>query len=210
MNDFRRDIAIRKTCSILEEEYSFIFKDKVALDFFAREGDWQTKYYAKKVKHIHAWEINPSFAKQLRKNLFEYGDVVIGDSFKLADETNIKFDIIVFDNPQGCYGENNSYCEHFEALKFVPKLLNDGGGLVVFNVKLVPWKYDDKKEWKKRRNEFYKMKDCSNLSKDFIDSFYNNLFTSQGFKVDFSFMVKRPQEGGLYLYTIKLSRKSNL
>lgn len=201
-----RDIAIKNICRILEEEQNIVLKDKFALDFFAREGDWQTAFYAKKVKKVVAWEINPKFEEKLYKNLPLTAEITIGDSFKLALSETRKFDMIVIDNPQGCFGEENFYCEHFEALSFIPKLLKKDG-ILVFNVKLKPWNYNDNFIWQKRRNEFYKLNDCSNLTQDFVLEFYKDLFLFYNLSSEFEFLEKRPQESGLFSYVIKFSKE---
>ena len=167
-----KDTAIKQICSMLIDRYHINLSDKVALDFFAREGDWQTQYYADKVKKVHAWEINPKHEQALKRNLPENTDITIGNSFILAKQSNNFFDMVVLDNPQGCYGENKMYCEHFEALELSLNLLKKSGGLLVFNVKTQPFRYSDKKQWQKRRNNFYLLEDCSYLSEEFIFNFY--------------------------------------
>ena len=49
------------------------------LEFFAREGDWQTLAYFPHVKSLTAWEIDPAFEDRLRQNL-NGAEVEIGDS----------------------------------------------------------------------------------------------------------------------------------
>ena len=64
-----REIAIKRICNKLVNQYGIKLNDKVALDFFAREGDWQTQHYADKVKKVYAWEINPQHEQSLKRNL---------------------------------------------------------------------------------------------------------------------------------------------
>jgi len=201
-----RDIAIKKICSKLIDRYHINLDDKTALDFFAREGDWQTSYYANKIKKIYAWEINPRHEQNLKQNLPENADVTIGDSFVLAKQNNIFFDMVVLDNPQGCYGKNKMYCEHFEALELSLDLLKNSGALLIFNVKAQPFNYADNKQWQKRRNDFYSLGDCSCLSKEFIFSFYENYFNIRGYVTKFAFIETRPQEPGLYAFVTQIVR----
>lgn len=197
-----RDIAIREIIRRLLDVGTKLHEMK-ALDFFAREGDWQTCYYSKYVKQVYAWEIEPLFEKKLKENLPPTAKVTIGDSHILANNCSEKFDLIVLDNPQGCYG---SYCEHFDALPLALHLLMNES-IVIINVKYEPFDYENKLEWQKRRNEFYGT-DASFLSDEFIDQFYTCYFKKQGYDVEHHFSVKRPQEKGLKACVFKLRKKT--
>jgi 16S rRNA G966 N2-methylase RsmD len=199
-----RDIAIRKICHRLENLGVNISNFK-GLDFFAREGDWQTSYYAKKINKIHAWEVDKRFLENLKSNLPKNSDIVIGDSFKLAAECIEKFDLVVLDNPQGIFGENNEYCEHFEALHLIIKLLKRES-IVIFNVKTKPFNYSHKESWQKRRNKFYGLEDCSYLTSDFVKNFYKKYFFNLGYQTKDIFLTLRPQERGLYAATMILKK----
>jgi hypothetical protein len=166
-----------------------------ALEFFAREGNWQTQSFADKVKELHAWEINPVFESSLKANL-PGASIRIGDSFKIANEKKYYrfFDFLVFDNPQNIYG---NYCEHFEALPLVKKLLKSKG-IVIFDINLAPFDYDKFPLWKKRRSEYYSV-DARNLTPSFMLKFYTKFFNSQGFNVNFCFEEKRNNEYFSYL-----------
>ena len=197
-----RDVAIKKICRRLAEEYKTDISDFTALDFFARAGDWQTKYYAEKVRKVYAWEVDPDFEVQLRSNLPKSAEVTIGDSFALSREREGLFDMVVLDNPQGCYGPDNKYCEHFEALPLALKCLKVGGGIIIFNVKVQPFNYQNKLLWKSKRNSFYSREDCSRLDENFVFQFYESYMRDRGYSVDFSFWERRPQEPGLYAMTM--------
>jgi len=198
-----RDIAIKNVVSFLSSR-GVSLSDMTALDFFAREGDWQTAYYAPLVKQIHAWEINPLFEENLRKNLPQSAKIVIGDSHKMSMETNERFDLIVLDNPLGCYGEK--YCEHFDAIDCATTILKDFG-VIVLNVKTQPYNFEAFPDWKKRRDQFYQI-DSSSIQIEFIDQFYRKKFRSLGFEVEFSHLTRRPQEEHLYEYVAGLRRCS--
>jgi hypothetical protein len=201
-----KDVAIKIICKTLTEAYNVLLNDKIALDFFAREGDWQTQYYAQKVKKVHAWEIEDRFKNKLKENLPPNAEIAMGDSFVLAKDKNNFFDIVVLDNPQGCYGPDNIYCEHFEALDTSLGLLKKAGGILIFNVKTEPFNYHDKKQWQTRRNNFYLLDDCSSLSKEFILEFYKEYLSDRGYQTNFAFFVNRPQESGLEALTIQITR----
>ena len=198
-----RDVAIKSIVRDLQER-GVDLGNMTALDFFAREGDWQTSYYANLVSKIHAWEIDPNFEVSLRKNLPSNAEIKIGDSYEHARECREKFDLIVLDNPQGCFGRD--YCEHFEAIPVILPLLKDVC-ILIFNVKSKPFNYEDKAEWRKKRDDFYGV-DATELSEEFIHNFYKDYFHELGYLVEFSFLTKRPQEEGLSAYTAKMTRRN--
>lgn len=204
-----RDVAIKSICNKLIKQHNINLSEVVALDFYARGGDWQTQYYASQVKKIYAWEIESQFESQLKQNLPSSAEIKIGNSFELASSKESFFDMVVLDNPQGCYGNKNEYCEHFESLPLALNLLKESGGIIVFNVKATPWSYDDKKEWQFRRNSFYNLKDSSSLSEEFLFNFYKDFFHTRGYETVFSFWDKRPQEDGLYAFTVQLTKQKN-
>jgi hypothetical protein len=199
-----RNEAIKEICDKLKNIHKLDLKNSIVLDFFAREGDWQTKHVALMVKRVHAWEIDEKFKKKLKLNLPSNANITIGDSFKLGKIPQNIFDIIIFDNPQGCYGPDNQYCEHFDALPLIPNLIKPKGGLIIFNIKLEPFDYEDKDEWKLRRNIFFGVKDASNLTENFVKSFYSNFFREMSYNTEFSFLVPRPQETSLYSMVAKV------
>lgn len=168
-----------------------------ALEFFARKGNWHTLSYSDKVSSISAWEIDSKFENDLIKNI-PYSSIRIGNSFELAKESKYSnsFDLIVFDNPQGVYGE---YCEHFECLNLIPNLIFKNGGVVIFNINKNPFNYDTDSIWAKKRNKFYGLHDSSHLEVDFLLNFYRNKFKDLGFKTIFSFEQKRNEEYLSYL-----------
>ena len=198
------DVAIRNIVKHLDSR-GIELGTMVALDFFAREGSWQTMHYAEKVKKLYAWEINPDFENSLKNNLPSGSQISIGDSFEIAKTTKEKFDLIVLDNPQGCFGK--SYCEHFDALPAALELMSNEG-VIIFNIKTQPYNYENNVPWQKRRNEFYGI-ESSNLEKDFIFNFYNTYISRLGFEVKFSFWEPRPQENNLYAYVAKVVRRKS-
>jgi len=193
-----RGKAMKRICFELESR-SINLGNMSALEFFAREGDWQTIAYANKVKTIEAWEINPEFKLSLMKNL-PGATVRIGDSFERARDSSVKgmFDMIVFDNPQGTFGKNEQYCEHFEAIETVSALAKKQA-IVIFNVNYRPFNFNNLLLWQKRRTQFYEKKDTGYLSIDFLLSFYEDYFSRKGFQKEFCFAVNRNEEYLSYL-----------
>jgi hypothetical protein len=170
-----------------------------ALEFFARDGSWQTTVYADKVKELHAWEIEKTFEETLKANL-PNAKVRIGDSFELAKEEEFagQFDFIVIDNPQGIYGDKEQYCEHFEALECVEQLLSDKG-IVIFNINHKPFDYDKHTKWPKRRAEFYGLENTSQIPLHFLKEFYKIFFRVRGLVTKFRFIENRNDEYLAYM-----------
>ena len=211
MNPDNCDVGMRRICERLQDDLGLDLSSMTALEFFARDGSWQTAVFANLVKEVHAWEIDSRFEKDLIANLPENSKVRIGDSYQIGKEQAFErmFDMIVFDNPQGCYGEK--YCEHFDALDYIPFLGKEKTTTVVFNVKLSPYDFysDENKAWRERRASFYGLDDTSNLELNFVTSFYKNYFKSMGLEVSFLFSQSRPQESDLFYVVAGLTGAIN-
>ena len=194
-----RSVGMRNICKKLSEKYEIDISSMSALDFYARKGDWQTAVYANVVRNIEAWEVDPEHEEQLIKNLPAHANIRIGNSFVIAREEKYKnkFDFIVLDNPAGCYGDG-LYCEHFESLDLISELMTKDLGVVVFNIKISPFNFDNFPEWKERRRKYYGLDDPSNLSLHFIENFYRNRLEIIGKRVKFLFIEDRPQQDDLY------------
>ena len=176
------------------------------LEFFAREGDWQTVSYAREIAQLDAWELDPKFEAALHANL-PRAHIRIGDSFTLAKHKQFagKFDFIVFDNPQGLFGHENQYCEHFEALELTSGLMKLET-VAIFNVNREPFNYNPRSEWAKRRREFYGRSNTSLLEKDFLLSFYRGYFQALGLELLHSFVEPRHDRYLAYFVAV-LARK---
>ncbi len=161
-----------------------------ALDFFARAGDWQTVVYAREVGTMEAWEISSDFLSDLQQNL-PRATVRIVDSYAYGSRTIDRFDFVVLDNPQGIFGPEGQYCEHFEALPVALRLLRPDAHLI-FNVNWAPFDFEAQTEWQYRRAEFYEKLDTRILSlEEFLLPFYSRYFEARGFKVAQSFVQPR-------------------
>jgi hypothetical protein len=199
-----RGKAMLKICKKLTKK-GIDLKKFVALEFFAREGDWQTQSFANKVKELHAWEIDPIFESALKKNL-PHACIRIGNSYELASEKVYfeRFDFIVIDNPQNTFGD---YCEHFEALPLIKNLLKNDG-IVIFDINLAPFDYDKFPLWRQKRFDYYSV-DATKLTSNFMLNFYSKFFNSQGFDIKFCFEEKRNKEYFSYLVYFLSKHKSN-
>lgn len=198
---------MRGVCQLLQDK-DIDLRSLNALEFFAGEGDWQTVSYARKIKSLDAWEINPELESALRRNL-PNAKIRIGDSYKLANlpEFKNKFNFIVFDNPQVTFGSKNEYCEHFEALELIPILAKERS-VVVFNVNTAPYNYDQHPEWQKRRNAFYKTDETEKLSLEFLESFYSQYFRTKNLRPEFILFEPR-HDGMLYYCVVELIKQED-
>ena len=191
-------------------------KNLNALEVFGRGGDWHTKKYANKVYSLEIWEIDNNWKDQLHKN-FPKAVIKIHDSIKyLQYNDNLDhFDLIVIDNPQVLFGpiynDEPTYCEHFEVLQQIGKLIHDES-IVIFNVNLKPYNYEKFPKWERRRKQFYGDTDTSDLDIEFLINFYVQFFTKLNLTTCFNFYVKRvtpnPIEKLYYLVCdLKLTNK---
>lgn len=187
-----RGEAMGKICARLKSE-GVDMRKLSALDFFAREGDWQTVVYAREAGAIETWEIDPEFLPGLQRNLPE-ATVRIVDSYVYGEQSPDRFDFVVLDNPQAIFGPESRYCEHFEALPVALRLLRPNAFLI-FNLNWAPFNFEAHIEWKRRRAEFYGVGDTASLSiEDFLLPFYQRYFEAHGFKVLQGFVQPRNDE----------------
>lgn len=187
-----RGKAMAKICARLKSEGVDMCQFS-ALDFFAREGDWQTIVYAREVGSLEAWEINPEYMPGLQRNLPK-ATLRIVDSYAYGSQTEAHFDFVVLDNPQATFGPENRYCEHFQALPVALHLLNPGAFLI-FNLNWAPFNFEAHPEWRRRRAEFYGVSDTAILSvEDFLLPFYQRYFEVRGFRVLQAFVQPRNDE----------------
>jgi len=171
-----------RVCARLKS-MGFDLSKRRGLEFFAREGDWQTISYAGEIARLDAWEIDPKFEQTLRANLPK-AQIRIGDSFKLAaqKEYTEAFDFIVYDNPQGLFGDKNQYCEHFEALETIDPLIGSQA-IIIFNINREPFNYENFPDWQRRREQFYRRANTSLLDEKFLLSFYRDYFQARGLEL---------------------------
>ena len=186
--------AMRKVCGLLKDKGIDLSRMR-ALEFFGREGDWQTTAYAGEVMSLEAWEIDPKFEPALRRNLPD-ATIRIGDSYEIAaaPENKGRFDFVVLDNPQCLFGEELEHCEHFDALPLGLGLIEKEGGLI-FNINWMPFDFDEHPHWKKERENYYGLGDTSMLDVEgHTLPFYRRKVESHGFEVSDCFeMVRNPE-----------------
>ena len=198
--------AIKKVFKKLKKK-NIKFYNWTALEFFARDGSWQTIDYSGLVKFIIGWEIDQKYKKDFIKNI-KNSSFYIGDSFNLLKKRIFfnKFDMILLDNPQNTFGKNNQYCEHFEVLPKIKKLFKNDNFLLIFNINKNPFDLNKFPEWKLRRDSYYNF-DSKKISSHKILNFYKKILRKYGYRIIFSFEQKRNLEYLSYLvfYLKKIS-----
>jgi len=187
--------GMRQLCENLERA-NFNLSDADAVEVFARQGDWHTVDYFPLVRSLEVWEIDEVHLSALRRNL-PGAQVRQVNSIEYASaiENQASFDFIVIDNPQSVFGISGEYCEHFDLIDTVPGMLRSDG-VVVFNVNIEPFNYDEHPKWRERRDAFYDSGSTNKLSLSELEVFYTKRFEATGKSVVDSFWVKRTD----YLY----------
>ena len=178
--------------------------DYNTLDIFAREGDWQSFKLNCKFKSLEAWEIKEEFIPNLKKNL-PGAKVQCLDSINLINTTDYtKFDLVIIDNGLNCYGPNRMYCEHFDFINNIKNVAWQDS-FIIFNVVKKPFNYSNYPDWIDRRNKFYQVEDSSELSLEFFETFYKQLFYNIGFNVTEYYTECREYNNYIdYLYYVGL------
>ena len=169
------------------------FKNLSCLEIFGRDGTWHVSIFAKLVKSLEIWEVDQKWESDLGKN-FPNSKIKIIDSIKTI-KNNLdlpKIDLLLIDNPMNVYKNSNGgkYCEHFDVIKEIHKFCKKEI-LVIFNVNRHPFDYNKYPEWKKFRESFYKNSKTDDLSLEFLQKFYQELFESIGLETMFKINVTR-------------------
>ena len=180
---------MREIVRRLEAEFALSLSEVVALELFAREGDWQTVSYAPYVKTLEAWEINPQFYEGLKRNL-PNAKIKITDTWKEIRTTPQKYDFIVADTPQGIYGENGEHCNHFGLLPDIFRIANDGC-VIVLNVNVEPYNFREDSGWWKRRKEYYKTEHPERLNLTEVVQHYEGICRENDVRLEWSFFQQR-------------------
>jgi hypothetical protein len=171
--------GMAKLCEMLEE-VGFPLSKAHAVEVFARQGDWHTLDYYQKVASVEAWEIDDSHLAGLRENLPKAEIKQVDSIHYIRQEENFNVaDLLVIDNPQNTFGPNNEYCEHFDVIDPALKMLRPGG-VIVFNVNIEPFNYQQFPDWRVRRELFYGPMNTAKLSMDELVEFYRRRFEASG------------------------------
>lgn len=185
-----RGPGMKRLCSGLAAA-GFDLAEKDALEVFGRKGDWHTIDYAKMVRSIEVWEIDPQHNADLEKNLPGATIKNVDSIIFAADPANReRFDFVVIDNPQALFGPDDAYCEHFDIIGPAAAVLKPDG-VIVFNVNIQPYDYDLHLEWRTRRERFYGRSDTESIELSELIDFYTALFNSHRKEVVLSRYYRR-------------------
>ncbi len=164
------------------------------LEMFGRDGTAHVTAYAEKVRSLEVWEIDKKWKADLKNNLPNAEIKIIDSVNQINNGRNLpKFDLVIIDNTIPMFGpedEPNKYCEHFDFIKNIGKIMEDDA-IIVFNVNKQPFNYEHQLAWKKRREEFYGTVNTGNLSIEFLLNFYKELFLNLNLITDFCDFVPR-------------------
>ena len=167
------------------------------IEIFGGTGETDI-FLAEKLKTFEIWEIDRSCFTELKKKFSKSKINICNSVEKLEKEyDDSKFDIIIMDNPMNVYGPNNEstkYCEHFDILKNIYKLINKEA-IVIFLVNKKPFFYNKLYEknliWKNRRKEFYGDIDVENINCSYLIKFYEEYFKKFKLETIFSKNITR-------------------
>lgn len=173
-----------------------------ALEIFGRDGLDHTTTYADRVRTLEVWEINENHHPQLRINLPK-ASIRIVDSYEEITRTPKRFDFIVIDNAIGTYG---LHCDHFGL--FPDKVFAVARDRCILAVNVIPRidrgalkHFPDLLEsgYLERRARFYGSDEPAHISMDRIVGAYRGYAERNGFRLCWSFHVKRSDAGVHYL-----------
>jgi len=220
MKDLKKIISEKKLFTLeMENVIRFIESNDIklnnlnGLEIFGGTGTTDI-LLSKKLKNFDIWEIDENCESKL-KNLFPNSKIKICDSIKILKEKNnfSKYDLILLDNPMSVFGSNDEpykYCEHFDTLEYISKLI-DKSAIVIFLVNKKPFYHKKllKKNilWKKRRKTFYGNLNIDNLSTNFLINFYIEFFQKYQLKTLFANNIIR-HNPHLDYYIFKLEKIS--
>ena len=204
MEDIKKIISSKNTFTLRMNHVVDFLKSKDvplekfrAVEIFGGIGKTDA-VLTKNVKTFEIWEIDQKLKPQLVKR-FPNAKIKICNSVEILNKSQKirKFDLILIDNPMNVFGiKKNSfeYCEHFDVIKNIKKLIGKEA-IIIFLVNKKPFfsKKLKKKNalWRKRRQEFYGDVDTNNMSIQFLTSFYTELFKSLGLNTVFANSIPR-------------------
>lgn len=175
---------------------SFNINEASILDIFAGDGSYCSFLLGEASKAIDCISNSKKDLYNINK-IIPKATTVLGDSFKVVNTINKKYDIVFCDNAQGIMPNGKS--EYFELLESIPNLLNPGG-YFIHNVNVLPYNFDPDSTWGKLREDFYG-KDFSNLDLDFVRNFHTNKMSTLGLTPQYVKLFPREKfNSDIYLY----------
>ena len=170
--------------------------DLHGLELFAGDGRRQVEHYADRLASVELWEIDPECSRVLQAR-YPLARVRTVDSIHaLATEDDLdRYDFVAVDNPLTIFGPDGRYCEHFEVLPHLHRVL---APRAVVLLDLVPRPYGARQqpEWMARRSAFYGIEDAEDVDVDVMMRHYTDHFDRAGWSTRHSTAVCREYDAG--------------
>jgi len=180
------------------------------LELFAGDGNLQAAHYVDRLASIELWEIDGDRCSDLRTR-FPHALIRQTNSIEAleAEGAGRRYDFVAVDNPLGLYGPDDRYCEHFEILPLLHRVLGNEA-VVLLDVVPKPYDADRHPAWMARRSSFYGIDDVHELDMDFLISHYSDRFDRDGWLTKDTFAVCREYESGVdYFWYIAFMLQRN-
>ncbi len=200
------------TATIIDLAKRYISDPLITLELFGGTGQIFLKYLSLFCNKTIGWEIKGNLRKDFLTNVnngcFVVKDTVlslINDSYEnLEHDANI----ISIDNPLGLYGEQNQYCEHFDFISYLNKIVRRDT-IVAINIVRKPYDYYKHKKWKSIREKFYNT-ESSSLDMNKVIKKYLEVFEMQKLNViDYKIVCREKKQNLDYFYMLILAVKKN-
>jgi hypothetical protein len=172
------------------------------LEVFGRDGLDHTTTYAREVKSLEVWEINPKWHSDLVKNL-PGASIRIVDSYEELGRSESKFELIVVDNAIGNLG---AHCDHFDLFPdSIFKVMSDESLLVLIIIPRINSKTLEHfpelldAEYLAARKSFYAAEDPMNIPVDQIVGVYRSFIERNKYRLVWWYRQNRSGAGVDYL-----------
>lgn len=186
-------------------------KEMRALELFAHSGFLHTKDYQHLVASLEAWELDPKQEAPLRQNL-PGADIKITDSYQEIRKTPHKYGLIVMDAPDCVHGLNGEYCEHFQIISEVFRVLTDSPVLLMNVMPGAasggPAQPNFSQAHLEHRRRFYGTDHPDKVSYEEMLPVYKKLFEANGFELEWHLFRPRTQDSRLHYCAMKIRRKT--
>jgi len=214
MNDMKtiwesKSEDVMRELLILKDRY--VIEELKTIELYGGDGHSLSDKMAEQSVSFVGYDINPDKEEGFKNNI-PNGEFRCGDSVRMMrtmQEGEIgTYNLISVDSPICIYGEG--YCEHFEILQYIYKLLRKGRKVIcVFPVTKEPYDTEkaENRAWMKRRAEFYESEE-KNLDLDAALKIYDRIFYRQNLKVVERCYVCREYRNGIdwmyeYMYVLE-------
>jgi hypothetical protein len=179
--DSRRIFRSTPTQQLMRElnSHNIDIKKFRVLDLFAGHGAQTTKDTFHLAGSLEAWEINPAFEQDLRRNL-PGATVKIVDTYYNIKLTDQKYDMVIADT---WVREFEGHCEHFELFPDIFRILKPFS-ILIFNVMSEIYSPGYLTEsHKKKRGDFYNVSDPYTIPANYMAQQYDMLAKENDFCV---------------------------